>query len=416
MPPKSVPLERNNAKNCYLIWVLNLFLFKLSTSPVGMSRKRSNSVQKVKDAVLHKLVPTVRWAPPDRPPKHQRRQNFAICFFCLIAPLAMISVFSIPLVLAWWPLMSHFVEVSIIWWPVIAVPYFLYVVWMFIDKSSEDGSRRPCARKWKCWKWYADYFPLRLIKTHDLDPHNKYIFAYHPHGLIAMGAAGAFATDACGFKEKFPGIDIRVLTLNMNFYAPFTRELFLSMGVCSVARRSCNKILQRGKGSAILIAVGGAAESLDAHPGSIVLTLARQGFVRVALDNGAKLVPTLAFGENEIYDSVDNPRGSRLRNWQKWMQRTFGLAPVFFSGRGLFSHGFGTDVGYFSLSAMSSHFSLFCDANRFAAISPTYHHRVRSTRRRPPSSEASPWQGGSLLRTAFIVNTMCDMLLNPSSP
>lgn len=62
------------------------------------------------------------------------------------------------------------------------------------------------------------------------------------------------------------------------------------MGVCSASKRSCNQILQRGNGSAIMLVVGGAAESLDAKPGTYRLTLERQGFVRVALDNGKSLL------------------------------------------------------------------------------------------------------------------------------
>ena len=78
---------------------------------------------------------------------------------------------------------------------------------------------------------------MRLVKTSELDPSKKYVFCYHPHGVISVGAFGNFATDATGFSKKFPGIDIRVLTLGLNFYAPWTRELLLSVGMCSVSLR-----------------------------------------------------------------------------------------------------------------------------------------------------------------------------------
>lgn len=40
-------------------------------------------------------------------------------------------------------------------------------------------------------------------------------------------------------------------------------------------------------GNAVIIVVGGAAESLDAHPGSTTLTLKdRKGFVKMALKTG----------------------------------------------------------------------------------------------------------------------------------
>ncbi len=91
-----------------------------------------------------------------------------------------------------------------------------------------------------------------------------------------------------------------------------------------------------------MIVIGGAAESLDAKANTYRLTLQnRQGFVRVALNNGAELVPVLGFGENDVFDIVDNPRGSKLRNWQDWLQKKMGFALPLFRGRGIFNYNFG---------------------------------------------------------------------------
>lgn len=48
------------------------------------------------------------------------------------------------------------------------------------------------------------------------------------------------------------------------------------MGICSVSKQSCSNILRKGAGQAITIVVGGAAESLAAHPGTADLTLKRR--------------------------------------------------------------------------------------------------------------------------------------------
>lgn len=58
-------------------------------------------------------------------------------------------------------------------------------------------------------------------------------------------------------------------------------------GVCDVSKESINHCLQAGSGNAAVIVVGGAAESLEARPGSHKLTLKnRKGFVKIALQNG----------------------------------------------------------------------------------------------------------------------------------
>ena len=46
------------------------------------------------------------------------------------------------------------------------------------------------------WNKLADYFPVRLHKSCDLDPAGNYLFGYHPHGIIGVGALITFATNA----------------------------------------------------------------------------------------------------------------------------------------------------------------------------------------------------------------------------
>jgi len=91
-----------------------------------------------------------------------------------------------------------------------------------------------------------------------------------------------------------------------------------------------------------MIVVGGAAEALDAHPGSFVLTLqGRQGFVRVALTHGSSLVPVISFGETDVWRQMDNPPGSRLRNIQMCLMKRLGFSIPLIKGRGIFNYDFG---------------------------------------------------------------------------
>lgn len=60
------------------------------------------------------------------------------------------------------------------------------------------------------------------------------------------------------------------------------------VGACASSKESINWILTRkGKGNALVIVLGGAAEALDAHAGKATLILRkRKGFVKLALQNG----------------------------------------------------------------------------------------------------------------------------------
>lgn len=153
-----------------------------------------------------------------------------------------------------------------------------------------------------------------------------------------MGAFGNFATEATGFSKLFPGIKPSLLTLVSNFRLPFYRDIIMALGIAGVSRRSCEHILSSGPGRSIVIVVGGAAESLYARPGIADLTLKKRlGFIRLAILHQASLVPTFSFGENDIYEQVDNTQGSFLWKLQKKMQNNFGFTLPLFHARGVFN-------------------------------------------------------------------------------
>ncbi|KAB1272849.1 Diacylglycerol O-acyltransferase 2 [Camelus dromedarius] len=180
---------------------------------------------------------------------------------------------------------------------------------------------------------------LQLVKTHNLLTTRNYIFGYHPHGIMGLGAFCNFSTEATEVSKKFPGIRPYLATLAGNFRIPVLREYLMSGGICPVNRDTIDYLLSKnGSGNAIIIVVGGAAESLSSMPGKNAVTLRnRKGFVKLALRHGADLVPIYSFGENEVYKQVIFEEGS----WGRWVQKKFqkyiGFAPCIFHGRGLFS-------------------------------------------------------------------------------
>jgi len=237
-------------------------------------------------------------------------------------------------------------------WPIL-IPYSIWI--LFLDSAPEKGGRlHQSVRTWKFWNLFASYFPISLIKTVDLPSDRKYVFGYHPHGIIGMGAVANFGTEATGFSQKFPGLNPHLLTLSTNFIIPFYRDLILSLGICSVSIKSCISILKsknkrstdlannNGEGNCLVIVVGGAAESLSAHPGTADLTLKRRlGFIKLAIREGADLVPVFSFGENDIYAQLSNSRGTALYSLQKRFQAVFGFTLPIFHGRGIFNYSLG---------------------------------------------------------------------------
>ncbi|XP_035591952.1 diacylglycerol O-acyltransferase 2-like [Oncorhynchus keta] len=211
-------------------------------------------------------------------------------------------------------------------------------IWLFYDWNTQTraGRRVSCVRNWTAWTYYRDNDCIRLIKTHNLLPNRNYILGYHPHGI---GALSLSPTESNGFSAKFPGITPFVATLAGNFHMPLAREYLVSAGVCPVNRATLEFILScNGTGNAVIISVGGAAESRYCTLGVHCMTLKnRKGFVKLALSNRADLVPVYSFGENDVYKQLILNEGSWWRLIQRRLQKILGFAPCVFQGRGLFS-------------------------------------------------------------------------------
>lgn len=232
-------------------------------------------------------------------------------------------------------------------WPIL-VPYLVH---LSLSNASTDGKlsyRSEWLRSLPLWRLFAGYFPAKLHKTFELPPNRKYIFGYHPHGIISHGAWCAFATNALGFAEKFPGITNSLLTLDSNFRVPFYRDWILAMGIRSVSRESIRNILSKGgpdsngQGRAVTIVIGGARESLEAQPGTLRLILqGRKGFIKVALRAGADLVPVIGFGENDLYDQLSPKTHPLVHKIQMVILKVFKFTIPALHGRGLLNY----DVG-----------------------------------------------------------------------
>lgn len=55
----------------------------------------------------------------------------------------------------------------------------------------------------------------------------------------------------------------------------------------------------------------------------------------------AHLVPVFSFGENELFDQVENPRGTWIRLIQDKLQSIMGISLPLFHARGIFQYSYG---------------------------------------------------------------------------
>lgn len=351
-------------------------------------------------------------------PLNRRLETVGVIWHVISIPVFII-LFLIILSLGW------------ISWLVVILPYFIW--WYGFDlHTPTNGKATYRSRDWVknliIWEWFVNYFPIRVHKSCDYEPTfsiepvkvdededeedlinensttlvdkvfeflrlgkrlnssgsvkvcngPRYIFGYHPHGVISMGVMGLFATNIIRnepfepplkflrflfhnpskFKPLLPNIGkIFPLTLTTQFTLPFYRDYLLSMGLTSASAPNIKSLINNGDNS-VCIVVGGAQESLlnsnvsnnpvnkrpvSRSPKEIKLVLnKRKGFVKLAIELGnINLVPIFGFGEADIYNII-KPKTGSIGDWfQKWLKKHFHFTIPFFSARGIFIYDFG---------------------------------------------------------------------------
>lgn len=223
----------------------------------------------------------------------------------------------------------------------------VYMAFILLDPTPSQGGSNyrwlsyetiEWVRSWPTFWSSTAYFPAILHKTQDLEPtlsnttttttqrqSQPYLFAYHPHGVIGMGVNCTLNTNCAGFRELFPGIRRWGVTLREAFFLPIIREYILAAGFISADKTALRTKLAQG--DSVVLLVGGAAEALYAQPGRFTLYLQkRKGFIKLALETGAAIVPCLGFGENDAFDTYVPDAGQDKRLMQmllsicKWLR------------------------------------------------------------------------------------------------
>ncbi|ELK00380.1 2-acylglycerol O-acyltransferase 2 [Pteropus alecto] len=131
------------------------------------------------------------------------------------------------------------------------------------------------------------------------------------------------------------------------------------LGLVTSDKESAAHILNRKDGGNLLgVIVGGVQEALNTRPGTCTLLLRElQGLHQARPDawvSGKKalgspgdwqelyfaLVSIFSFGENGLFDQIENSPGSLCRI-QNWLQKVTSVSLPLFHGRGIFQYSFG---------------------------------------------------------------------------
>jgi 2-acylglycerol O-acyltransferase 2 len=173
------------------------------------------------------------------------------------------------------------------------------------------------------------YFPITLTRTYTLDPTQRYLFGYHPHGMYCFGLFSVSCPTISGWDSLFPGVRCAMGVANSILCVPLLCDIMRGLGFIPASRDSMQSALYSGH--SVIIVPGGIAEMFEGDRDCDQETIflhTRKGFIHFAITNGLTLVPVYGFGENKTFK-----RYHFLKPFRQMLSRKFKIALQLFSGR-----------------------------------------------------------------------------------
>nr|QNL10713.1 acyl-CoA: diacylglycerol acyltransferase 2D [Haematococcus lacustris] len=193
----------------------------------------------------------------------------------------------------------------------------------FVPLTLTEGPRTKAFVRWIC-RTAGEYFPCRVVVEDEdgLKPNTAYVFGYEPHSALPVGIPTVFATHSPLLPKQLQG-NLHGMASSVCFAVPFVRQLWWWLGLRPVSRQLMTGLLAAGK--AVVLNPGGIQECMGMQHGSETVFLRkRHGFVRLAIQQGAPLVPVFAFGQSATY-SWFRPKPDWL---VRWISRKVGAVPL----------------------------------------------------------------------------------------
>lgn len=148
-----------------------------------------------------------------------------------------------------------------------------------------------------------EYFPMRLVCEDAqalMADKRPLVYGYEPHDVLPLSMF-MFLKLAGAFPEPLHR-NLRVLASSAVFYAPLLRHYLWWSGVHPVSRQSVVELLSQG--ISCVVCPGGVKECMhalrDGHTDVAYLTK-RTGFIKLAMQHGADVVPVFCFGQRDLY-------------------------------------------------------------------------------------------------------------------
>ncbi len=162
--------------------------------------------------------------------------------------------------------------------------------------------KRMNVRVWKLWGYFYNYFSIQVI----LDDANAlqnlvapYMVAEVPHGIFPFGQAMSLV----GPLSTMVFDKLRTVTVAAAFYVPFVRDLLFGTDSILADKSSIVSALRRKQN--LMIIPGGIGEMFYSDgKDEVALLNNRKSFIKLAIENGAAVVPIYIFGNSGTFNLI----------------------------------------------------------------------------------------------------------------
>lgn len=218
----------------------------------------------------------------------------------------------------------------------IVVPLALYYMWVYeslwilgllvVLMSSPfwaSGTWHAIGDSFVLHTWRL-YFQFRVYKERPIQQDSRVLFTFFPHGLFPLAIPIMSGVCKRIFPELLNPIPKVAIAENM-FSVPIISPLLTWLG-CIPAREDDIKQAIEAESCALL--PDGIAGVFHSSPDEeIIYVRKRRGFIRIAIETGATLVPCYCFGHTQLFTTYPQ-RQSWLAEWSRRIR----FSIVFFAG------------------------------------------------------------------------------------
>lgn len=185
--------------------------------------------------------------------------------------------------------------------PYAALTLALLVVDGMMPYSPPAFAPNAFTRSWVFAAWRA-YFGWELVVEEPLDPKGRYLLAEFPHALYPVGQLLSYGViDDISKHHRVAGVVASVL-----LHTPVLRHFYHATGTRAADAKSIQRVLKEDGNAAVV--VGGIAEMfMETDDAERIFLRKRAGFVKLAIREGAHIVPVFFFGNTRTMRKLNSP-------------------------------------------------------------------------------------------------------------